>query len=264
MVNRSFIPMLAVVALALTGCAGDGAPDHDDLESVARVYTQNLVGGSPGQAWEYFTDECKSQIARDVVEGAWSHMPGDENVESIDVAYESDTEAVSTASLDSGREESAAWVFIEGQGWRMDDCVVDWLEDRDGEAEEPDSERELEVTEPATVPPVPEPPRGPAPAPQPVPPPPASAAREISHCGLPSQMYERGTTFYTDGTSGWTQYCHDQSLLDTPLPPQQPTHVPDYGDGPSSGEVQMRYACEQASPYVTAEQCGSLGFPYGG
>lgn len=32
--------------------------------------------------------------------------------------------------------------------------------------------------------------------------------KTISHCAKSSQgLYEQGTTWFTDGTSGWTQYC---------------------------------------------------------
>lgn len=33
--------------------------------------------------------------------------------------------------------------------------------------------------------------------------------KTISHCGDPS-LHQTGTTFFTDGTSGWTQQCADQ------------------------------------------------------
>lgn len=33
--------------------------------------------------------------------------------------------------------------------------------------------------------------------------------KTIASCGSPD-MYQRGTTFFTDGTSGWTQQCANQ------------------------------------------------------
>lgn len=36
----------------------------------------------------------------------------------------------------------------------------------------------------------------------------ASGERQIASCGDPA-LHERGTTFYADGTSGWSQYCSD-------------------------------------------------------
>ena len=34
-------------------------------------------------------------------------------------------------------------------------------------------------------------------------------------------MYQRGTTFFTDGTSGWTQQC--AAAMDVAMPPTAPT-----------------------------------------
>ncbi|MBC6757907.1 MULTISPECIES: hypothetical protein [unclassified Corynebacterium] len=37
---------------------------------------------------------------------------------------------------------------------------------------------------------------------------PTAINKAISHCAKSSQgLYEQGTTWFTDGTSGWTQYC---------------------------------------------------------
>lgn len=37
---------------------------------------------------------------------------------------------------------------------------------------------------------------------------PTAINKTISHCAKSSQgLYEQGTTWFTDGTSGWTQYC---------------------------------------------------------
>lgn len=38
-----------------------------------------------------------------------------------------------------------------------------------------------------------------------------SAGKTIDHCGDPG-MHETGTTFFTDGTSGWTQECASQMM----------------------------------------------------
>jgi hypothetical protein len=46
--------------------------------------------------------------------------------------------------------------------------------------------------------------------------------RQISWCGTNKNVYNRGTTFYTDGSSSsWTQYCADQfdAVNNPPLPP---------------------------------------------
>ncbi|MCT2188937.1 excalibur calcium-binding domain-containing protein [Corynebacterium kefirresidentii] len=37
----------------------------------------------------------------------------------------------------------------------------------------------------------------------------APAEKTVSSCGDPS-IHERGTTFFSDGTSGWTQQCSDE------------------------------------------------------
>ncbi|MBC3186399.1 hypothetical protein H7347_07400 [Corynebacterium sp. zg-331] len=39
--------------------------------------------------------------------------------------------------------------------------------------------------------------------------PPRILDKAIDHCGT-TDMYERGTTFFTDGTTGWTQECSTQ------------------------------------------------------
>lgn len=43
---------------------------------------------------------------------------------------------------------------------------------------------------------------------------------QIASCGSANQ--QTGTTFFTDGTSGWTQFCADQ-MLATYVPPAAPT-----------------------------------------
>ncbi|WP_157127629.1 hypothetical protein [Rhodococcus sp. WB1] len=50
----------------------------------------------------------------------------------------------------------------------------------------------------------------------------STADKQISWCGTDKNIYNRGTTFYTDGTSSsWTQYCADQfdSVNNPPRPP---------------------------------------------
>lgn len=41
------------------------------------------------------------------------------------------------------------------------------------------------------------------------------AEKEISWCGITAE-YEPGTTFYTDGSNGWTQYCEDEFYAANP------------------------------------------------
>ena len=64
---------------------------------------------------------------------------------------------------------------------------------------------------------------------------PTSAAPEsgpaIASCGDPA-LHQRGTTFYADGTSGWTEYCG--SVMDaTPVTPQSPSGAGAAGSGGS-------------------------------
>lgn len=46
--------------------------------------------------------------------------------------------------------------------------------------------------------------------------------KQIASCGDPS-IHEMGTTFFTDGTSGWTQKCGDQMFAQYTPPPAVPT-----------------------------------------
>lgn len=45
--------------------------------------------------------------------------------------------------------------------------------------------------------------------------------KEIASCGTAD--HQTGTTFFTDGTSGWTQTCQDQMLATYVPPPPAPT-----------------------------------------
>lgn len=52
----------------------------------------------------------------------------------------------------------------------------------------------------------------------------------VSHCGIRG-IEEMGTTWFTDGTTGWTQYCTDEmmSQVSQTIPPGhsgEPTPVP--------------------------------------
>lgn len=54
---------------------------------------------------------------------------------------------------------------------------------------------------------------------------PTAINKTISHCAKSSQgLYEQGTTWFTDGTSGWTQYCannfYDGLSMNTAPEPQ--------------------------------------------
>lgn len=85
--------------------------------------------------------------------------------------------------------------------------------------------------------------------------------KTISRCAKRSDvLYEPGTTWFTDGTSGWTQYCFD-SFNDIPPPayespePQPPADEPVYG---TSGEAQTAAGCEEG--YIDPETCAYYGF----
>lgn len=96
------------------------------------------------------------------------------------------------------------------------------LVDPGGEGEETDSgghSSQVKVPSPTPPPPVPEPVPAPAPAPAPDPvigftgAPGADTPRvldkTIASCGDPT-IHQTGTTFFTDGTTGWTQQCANQ------------------------------------------------------
>lgn len=55
--------------------------------------------------------------------------------------------------------------------------------------------------------------------------------KQIASCGTAS--HQTGTTFFTDGTSGWTQTCQDQMMATymPPPPAPSPTFDPDSADG---------------------------------
>ncbi|MFC3848760.1 hypothetical protein ACFORJ_01060 [Corynebacterium hansenii] len=68
--------------------------------------------------------------------------------------------------------------------------------------------------------------------------------KSIARCAKLSEgLYERGTTWFTDGTSGWTQYCSNNFYDGPPpvyeprepyIPPAEDTpypEAPDYSDG---------------------------------
>ncbi|MEJ4100877.1 hypothetical protein V5S96_10995 [Corynebacterium mastitidis] len=40
--------------------------------------------------------------------------------------------------------------------------------------------------------------------------PPTMLNKTIDHCATDPNLYQRGTTFFTDGTTGWTQECASQ------------------------------------------------------
>ena len=44
---------------------------------------------------------------------------------------------------------------------------------------------------------------------------PSPMEKTIASCGDPS-LHETGTTFFSDGTSGWTQQCSDEMLAANP------------------------------------------------
>ena len=100
----------------------------------------------------------------------------------------------------------------------------------------------------------------------------AAAEPQIASCATDPMLYQPGTTWFTDGTSGWTQTCADQMPA-----PQDLSTVP-YADGgtcaaaicgyghdengnpnKSSGEIQTQDGCEQG--YITdPELCAAVGY----
>ncbi|MBC2681127.1 hypothetical protein [Corynebacterium anserum] len=46
---------------------------------------------------------------------------------------------------------------------------------------------------------------------------PSKMNKTIASCGDPA-LHEAGTTFFTDGSSGWTQQCANQMMTDQPVP----------------------------------------------
>ena len=59
---------------------------------------------------------------------------------------------------------------------------------------------------------------------------PSAMNKTIQSCGSPS-MHETGTTFFTDGTSGWTQNCADAMMAQYSPAPVSPTFDPNSADG---------------------------------
>ena len=83
--------------------------------------------------------------------------------------------------------------------------------------------------------------------------------KTISSCGNPN-LYQTGTTFFTDGTSGWTQHCatqiasqsnHYQAPPQRMATPSTPTFNPDSGDGYGPNQT-LPPLCERIPD---AEQC---------
>jgi hypothetical protein len=87
--------------------------------------------------------------------------------------------------------------------------------------------------------------------------------KQISSCGTTSE-YQPGTTFYTDGTSGWTQYCEDEYYLANP--PQTATEPPaQCEDGAAINEGGGNYStCQNGSwTYVAPTFDPDSGDGYG-
>ena len=100
---------------------------------------------------------------------------------------------------------------------------------------------------------------------------------QIASCATDPMLYERGTTWFTDGTSGWTQTCADQmpvvtqDLSDVAIADGGtcPAYRCGYGHdangnpNPTSGEIQAQYGCEQG--YITDPAlCGAVEEKLGG
>ena len=90
--------------------------------------------------------------------------------------------------------------------------------------------------------------------------------KSISHCATSSQgLYEQGTTWFADGTSGWTQYCSDNFYDGPPPSYSEPGYAPETQEAPAGQN-------NEPSPWVqgqidwtnclnsgnTEEQCRSM------
>ncbi|CAB0639118.1 hypothetical protein CIP107575_00730 [Corynebacterium diphtheriae] len=61
---------------------------------------------------------------------------------------------------------------------------------------------------------------------------PRALDKVIDSCGDP-HIHETGTTFFTDGTSGWTQQCSDTMLAQRPAPVPAPVPAPAHAPEPA-------------------------------
>lgn len=49
--------------------------------------------------------------------------------------------------------------------------------------------------------------------------------KTVASCGDPA-LHETGTTFFTDGSSGWTQQCANQMMAQQPAAAPEPAPAP--------------------------------------
>jgi hypothetical protein len=75
--------------------------------------------------------------------------------------------------------------------------------------------------------------------------PPEPAEKEIASCAT-TTLYQAGTTWYTDGTSGWTQYCQDLYYAANPQTEEQVS----YADGDVVNEGGGSYSTCQNGDWV--------------
>lgn len=54
---------------------------------------------------------------------------------------------------------------------------------------------------------------------------PSEMNKTVAACGDPA-LHETGTTFFTDGSSGWTQQCADQMMAQQPAAAPEPAPAP--------------------------------------
>lgn len=91
--------------------------------------------------------------------------------------------------------------------------------------------------------------------------PPTPIHKTIARCAkMSDRLYEPGTTWFTDGTSGWTQYCFD-NFYDVPPPAYETAEPVPPADGTvyeTSGEAQTAAGCEAG--YIDPETCAYYGF----
>lgn len=74
--------------------------------------------------------------------------------------------------------------------------------------------------------------------------------KNISRCAKSSEgLYEQGTTWFTDGTTGWTQYC-SINFYDGPATYSEPTQQT---TGPTSEYTEPTTQNDQPSPWVQGQ-----------
>lgn len=86
--------------------------------------------------------------------------------------------------------------------------------------------------------------------------------KQISHCGS-TTLHETGTTFFTDGTSGWTQTCASQ-MLAKGVPsqvsqPDSPTPEPSFDQDAYNEQFAEEYWRTHPSPTFDPNSADGYG-----